>query len=125
MNKIKNSMVIASYVLLMTLFFIGGFALGTYKREPEGVVQATDTPLQNSVVSAANIENTKEMSVYTVIMEDKSLNLYRVTGGEYTLLAYKNISEKVFPKNDVTMLKNGVTFDNLGDAQEMFENFVS
>ncbi len=125
MNKIKNSMVIASYVLLMTLFFIGGFALGTYKSEPEGVVQATDTPKQNSVVSAANIENTKEMSVYTVIMEDKSLNLYRVTGGEYTLLAYKNISEKVFPKNDVTMLKNGVTFDNLGDAQEMFENFVS
>lgn len=124
MDKIKNSLIIASYVLLMTLFFIGGFALGTYKSAPQGVIQATDMPKQNSV-SAANIEETKETSVYTVIMEEKALNLYRVTGGKYTLLAYKNISESVFPKNDVIMLKDGVTFDNLGDAQEMFENFVS
>lgn len=124
MDKIKNSLIIASYVLLMTLFFIGGFALGTYESAPQGVIQATDTPKQKSV-SAANVRETKETSVYTVIMEEKALNLYRVTGGKYTLLAYKNISESVFPKNDVIMLKDGVTFDNLGDAQEMFENFVS
>ena len=125
MNKIKNSLTIAAYVLLMTLFFCGGFALGAYKSRPQTIETKTDEVSQKSVVGVANISNDREKTVYTVIMEEASLNLYRITGNNYTLLAYKNISERVFPKSDITMLKDGVTFSNLGDAQEMFENFVS
>ena len=37
----------------------------------------------------------------------------------------KEISENVFPSEDIDELKKGVEFDNLDEAQQMFENFVS
>lgn len=125
MNKIKNSFIIASYLLLMAVFFMGGYALGGYKGEPTGVVQATIAPEKPEAVNAVNIEEAEEMTVYTVIMENGVLKLYSVTGEENTLLGSEEISENIFPREDIEMLKNGVTMDNIGDAQELFENFVS
>jgi hypothetical protein len=119
----KNSLIIASYVLLVAIFFAGGYAFGNYKIE--GVVQSTEAPRPVEAVSAANISEAEEVTVYTVIMENGVLKLYSVTDGEKTQIAGQKISENIFPKQDIEMLKNGVTTDNLGDAQELFENFVS
>lgn len=125
MNKIKNSMIIASYVLLIAVFFMGGYALGGYNKDVTGVVQATVSPGYGEAVNAVNIEEAEEMTVYTVIMENGILKLYSVTGGVSTLLGSEEISENIFPREDIELLKNGVTMDNIGDAQALFENFVS
>lgn len=122
MEKLKNSLIIASYVLLMTLFFAGGFALGNYRSVPEDTAVSAVTPAEDTVPAAAQEE---EVTVYTVIMENSDLYLYSVTNGVNNEIARHKISEGVFPAKDMEMLRNGVTMDNLGDAQELFENFVS
>lgn len=124
MEKIKNSLIITSYVLLVTLFFAGGYAVGSYKKPSEEAVVSAVTPAEDAV-NAANITEEEEVTVYTVIMENSDLYLYRVTNGVNNEIARHKISEGVFPARDMEMLRNGVTLDNLGDAQEMFENFVS
>lgn len=125
MDKFKNSIIIAAYVLLMTVFFMGGYAFGSYRTEPTEVVKATAEPRTEEAVSAVNVREAEEMTVYTVIMEDGVLYLYSVTGEERTQIASEKISESIFPKDDMEKLRNGVTTDNIGDAQELFENFVS
>lgn len=42
-----------------------------------------------------------------------------------TAILSEEISENVFPSEDIDELKKGVEFDNLDEAQQMFENFVS
>lgn len=124
MEKLKNSLIIASYVLLMTAFFAGGYAFGSHSNVPAGVVQETPEAVR-AVSAETDEEEDEELVVYTVIMENSELYLYRVTNGVNTEIARHKISEGIFPAKDIEMLRNGVTMDNLGDAQEMFENFVS
>ncbi len=127
MEKFKNSIIIASYVLLMTLFFAGGYAFGSRKTPPaeeKNTVVSAAIPT-GEAVKTAGMADEEEVTVYTVIMEGSDLYLYSVTNGVNTEIARHKISEGVFPAGDMQMLRNGVTMDNLGDAQEMFENFVS
>lgn len=124
MEKLKNSLIIASYVLLMTLFFAGGYAVGNIKAVPEDTAASAVTPAEDTVSAPPVIEEEK-VTVYTVIMENSDLYLYSVTDGVNTEIARHKISEGIFPARDMDMLRNGVTMDNLGDAQELFENFVS
>ena len=46
-------------------------------------------------------------------------------GNNKTAILSEEISENVFPSEDIDELKKGVEFDNLDEAQQMFENFVS
>lgn len=123
MEKIKNSLIIASYLLLMAVFFAGGYALG--QRGDAAVPIAEATPGAIRAVSVEIPEEAEPVTVYTIIMENSNLYLYSVTDGVNTEMARHKISETIFPASDIEMLKNGVTFDNLGDAQELLENFVS
>ena len=128
MEKFKNSIIIASYVLLMTLFFAGGYAFGSRKTPPaeeKNTVVSAAIPTGEAVKTAVTADEEEEVTVYTVIMEGSDLYLYSVTNGVNTEIARHKISEGIFPEGDMQMLRNGVTMDNLGDAQEMFENFVS
>lgn len=126
MEKIKNSFLIASYVLLMTAFFAGGYAFGSHQGVTGGVIETTPVPAEAvSAQTETTQEETEEVTVYTVIMENSDLYLYSVTNGVNTEIARHKLSEVVFPAKDIEMLKNGVTFDNFGDAQELLENFVS
>lgn len=126
MEKIKNSFWIASYVLLMTAFFAGGYAFGSRPSIIGHVLEATPAPAEAvSAQTETMQEETEEVTVYTVIMENSDLYLYSVTNGVNTEIARHKLSEGVFPAKDVEMLRNGVTFDNFGDAQELLENFVS
>lgn len=124
MAKIKNSLIITSYVLLMTLFFAGGYAFGS-RSGVSKEVKITPEAAVRAVSAETTVTEEKKVTVYTVIMEGSDLFLYSVTDGVNTEIARHKISEGIFPAKDMEMLKNGVTLDNLGDAQEMFENFVS
>lgn len=124
MEKFKNSIIVASYVLLMVMFFWGGYAFGSYRREPVGVVAATSAPKEEAV-SVSNIQEQGEKTIYKVVVEDGVLCLYEITGGEKKKIADEEISENIFPRDDMERLKNGIMTDNLGDAQSLFENFVS
>lgn len=123
MEKIKNSLIIASYLLLMAVFFAGGYALGQRGDAVAPVAEATPGAVR--AVSVEIPEDAEPVTVYTIIMENSNLYLYSVTDGVNTEMARHKISETVFPASDIEMLRNGVTFDNLGDAQELLENFVS
>ncbi len=124
MENIKNSLLIASYVLLMTVFFAGGYVFGSHQGETAPAVRQTYEPVR-AVNAETEIETKESVTVYTVILDGSDLYLYRVTDGVNNELARHKISEGVFPAGDIEMLRNGVTLDNPGDAQELFENFVS
>lgn len=49
----------------------------------------------------------------------------KCVGDNKTAILSEEISENVFPSEDIDELKKGVEFDNLDEAQQMFENFVS
>ncbi len=106
----------------MTVFFAGGYAFGSHQSETAPAVSRTYEPVREV---NAKTETEESVTVYTVILDGSNLYLYSVTDGLNTEIARRKISEGVFPADDVEMLKNGVTLDNRGDAQELFENFVS
>lgn len=114
MKILKNGVKITSYVLLTALFFAGGYAVGT--------VRATTARQTNDTVAA---ETAATGRVYFLSLEDGMLNLYRISGGEREVMASESITERIYPSDDVRELKNGIVFDNLPDAQAVFEDFVS
>lgn len=117
MKILKNSIIVSSYVLLTAAFFFGGYAIG-HMRGNEVVLM---TPEPVKAVDAI----VPEHNIYYLILEDDTLNFYRISGGEKNLIAGEKISIDIYPTDDIADLKNGVTFDNIEDAQALFENFVS
>lgn len=117
MKILKNSIMISSYLLLTGLLFFGGYALGNIQKSE--TVLISPEPV-NAVDAIASVRN-----IYYLALEDNSLNLYSVLDGEKTLIAGEKISADIYPPDDIEDLINGVTFDNIEDAQALFENFVS
>ena len=119
-NKIRNILIVAAYVLLMTLFFFGGYAVGGIEQKPIAVVS---TPQPNTIPAAAvqSEENVK----YELILINSELFLYKNTSNSHELLYSHPITENIFPKEDTEELKKGIYFEKLEDAQSLLENFVS
>lgn len=69
--------------------------------------------------------NDVKTTVYEVKIENGLLQINKCVGNNKTQFWVKKISENVFPSEDIDELKKGVEFDNLDEAQQMFENFVS
>ena len=103
MKILKNTLIVSSYVLLVALFFGGGYAIGRI-----GVSDSVPTPMP----TVAAVEN-------------GLLQINKCVGDNKTAILSEEISENVFPSEDIDELKKGVEFDNLDEAQQMFENFVS
>ncbi len=115
MKILKNSLIISSYLLLTAVFFASGYAIGnTQGKNAAPVTNDTDT------VSAVS-----QGRIYFLALEDGTLNLYRISGGEREVMESEKIAEDIYPSSDIKELKNGITFDNLPDAQLVFEDFVS
>ncbi|MGN0107449.1 MAG: hypothetical protein ACI4A5_07130 [Hominilimicola sp.] len=121
MKKLKNTLIISSYVLLVALFFTGGYALGKIGTGKD----VTTAPLPTMRAAMANAEPEIKSPVYELIIEDGILKIYKCIGDEKTVITSEGISESVFPKDDIEELKKGVKFERLEAAQQMFENFVS
>ena len=117
MTREKKVIFVSTYALLIVGFFFCGYALGKLPgREEADIV--------SEPVAAIN-EGTVESEIYYLTLKDGILEFYSISDGEKTLIASENVSENIFPTDDMRDLKNGVTFDNIEDAQALFENFVS
>ncbi|MCI8403843.1 MAG: hypothetical protein HFE49_02970 [Clostridia bacterium] len=121
MKILKNTMIVSSYVLLVALFFGGGYALGRIGIRNDVLPETTMVPDTVQAVS----ETVTESPVYELIIEDGELRIYKCIGENKTIIASEKISENVFPRLDVEELRKGVKFERLEAAQQMFENFVS
>lgn len=122
MKILKNTLIVSSYVLLMALFFGGGYAVGrrstATEEDASPVFTETHTETDNSPQKI-------EVPVYEVIVEDGVLRINKCIGKIKTEVTSEEISENVFPSSDINELKEGVIFERLEDAQQLFENFVS
>lgn len=116
MNNLKKTAAISSYILLTALFFWGGYALGNMRPK-----ETADITREHAIEVNAPID----ADIYYLILEEGILSFYSISDGEKTLIASENISENIYPTDDMRDLKNGVMFDNIEDAQALFENFVS
>lgn len=117
-DKIKNVFIIGAYVLLMTLFFIGGYAVGGIKQQSTVL---SSTPVPNTVPVAASQHDVK----YELVLINSELFLYKNTSKSHELLYSHPITENIFPNKDTEELKRGIYFETLEDAQSLLENFVS
>lgn len=83
------------------------------------------TPMPTvAAVEEVNANDVKT-TVYEVKVENGLLQINKCVGDNKTAILSEEISENVFPSEDIDELKKGVEFDNLDEAQQMFENFVS
>lgn len=121
MKNLKNTLIVSSYVLLVALFFGGGYAIGRIGINTVDEPEVTMLPDTVQTVSEALVES----PVYEVIIEDGELKIYKCIGEDKTVVAREEISVNVFPRSDVEELTRGVRFERLEAAQQMFENFVS
>lgn len=120
--KIKNTLIISSYVLLMALLFSGAYVVGKTGMTPERYEPETG---ENEEIVEAVSENTAYTPEYEVIYEDGKIIIYKCIGNIRSVVTSENVSESIFPKEDIEALKKGVKFERLENAQQMFENFVS
>ena len=117
MKILKNSIIAASYLLLIALFFAGGYAIGNVSTK--NIVAATPEPTAAlEAVSDGNI-------IYGLLLESGKLNLYSIKDNHQELIAEESITEEIYPPDDIRDLKSGLIFDNFDEAQALFENFVS
>lgn len=121
MKILKNTLIISSYLLLIALFFSGGYALGRRGAE-------SDAPVPEATAYPAWTEEKTENTAapeYEVIIEDEVLKIYKCIGKSKSVVTSEKISERVFPPQDIAELREGVRFERLEEAQQLFENFVS
>ena len=117
--KIKNTLIITSYVLLVALFFATGYALGRKNTEP-----VPETVIAEDSVKTGG-DSIIEAPDYEVIYEGGKIKINKCIGDIKETITDEEIREGVFPPDDIAELKRGVRFERLEAAQQMFENFVS
>ncbi len=127
MNKTKY-MILGAYILIAVLFFTAGFTFGAYKERGKALSDfkqlAAAEPTASADAAAASA-SLGEKTEYSVILEDGMLSVYESVNGHKTAIAGHKISEDVFPKDDISALKSGMTFSDKNEAMAMFENFAS
>lgn len=121
MNKMKNTAVILAYVLLAAILFSGGYIIG------KTTMGGYEHERYEAAEAAAEITAAEETlsPMYEVKAENGKITIYKCIDDKKTPLMSDEISERVFPKEDIEELRAGVTFERLEQAQQMFENFVS
>lgn len=119
----KNIFIAASYVLLAAVFFLAGFAVG-------GIGGGEETEARTASVTTEEYDEVQatffaRTPYYEVIIEDSVLKINKCIGDDKILVTEEEISENVFPPDDMAELRDGIKFERLEQAQQMFENFVS
>ena len=62
---------------------------------------------------------------YTVILEENRLNFYMIVDTKQVILESAEISEKLYPFDDIETLKAGVDIEKLEDGISLMEDFTS
>ncbi len=120
MKILKNTLIVSSYLLLVALFFGGGYAIGR-----SGVKDTATSEIMPTPEAVETTADKIESPEYELIIEEGVLKINKCIDEEKTVISSEEISESVFPREDVEELKRGVRFKRLEQAQQMFENFVS
>lgn len=115
-----------AYVLVVALFFAAGYGAGTVNgrnsaREDFEKVRETET----EEVLNTSAEAEEELPEYTLVLENGRLTVYESANSDKTKLTECEISESVYPREDITALKSGMIFEDKNAAMAMFENFAS
>lgn len=120
MEKSRNIIIISSYIFLMLIFFMLGYFIGkiNHTTNTAAIPTATTTP-----VSAPAL--IPDLDLYCVKIKDSSLILYKVSPNEEEILYKLEISEGIFPPEDIEDMKRGITFSNISEAQSFIEDFSS
>ena len=93
MKILKNTLIVSSYVLLVALFFGGGYAIGRI-----GVSDSVPTPMPTvAAVEEVNANDVKT-TVYEVKVENGLLQINKCVGDNKTAILSEEISENVFPR---------------------------
>lgn len=120
----KEKTALLSYVLIVALFFSVGYFAGVTNgknRVKEDLATATNSPRAVN----ASVSTEEEISEYVLILEDGRLTIYENISDKKSVIASCDISEKVYPPEDISALKKGMIFAEKTDAMAMFENFAS
>lgn len=121
MKNLKNTLIISSYLLLVALFFSGGYAIGKISTEKT----AEPMPLETPEAVETSVTEQKRFPEYEVKIEEGVLKIYKCIGEKKEVVTSEEISVDVFPREDIEELGRGVRFERLEQAQYLFENFVS
>ncbi len=121
MKIIKNTLFVSSYVLLAGVMLCVGCVIGKSSTDTES--RAADSIIEDT--AEETMSETFKYPVYELILQNGILEINRCIGEDKTLITSEEISEDVFPYEDVQELQKGVIFNRLDAAQQMFENFVS
>ena len=62
---------------------------------------------------------------YAVILREGKLNFYMTIDKEQVILESVEISEKIFPEEDIKALRNGVFVETLEEGISIIEDFTS
>ena len=90
MKILKNTLIVSSYVLLVALFFGGGYAIGRI-----GVSDSVPTPMPTvAAVEEVNANDVKT-TVYEVKVENGLLQINKCVGDNKTAILSEEISENV------------------------------
>ena len=88
MKILKNTLIVSSYVLLVALFFGGGYAIGRI-----GVSDSVPTPMPTvAAVEEVNANDVKT-TVYEVKVENGLLQINKCVGDNKTAILSEEISE--------------------------------
>ena len=120
--KIKNTLIISSYVLVAALFFSVSYVAGRTVFHKD-LPKPTEKPEEEIVETSADAG--ERAPYYLVKSEGGEVIIYKCIGNIRHAIASEKISESVFPKEDMEELRSGVRFERLENAQQLFENFVS
>ena len=122
MERKQNIITIAAYVLLMVLFFMFGYFVGmmnTKSHSPKAVPQ-------NTYTQSASLPTTiEEKDFYNVKIDGSTLLLTKVNSFGKEVIYSVEISESIFPPEDIEELKEGINFSSIYDAHSFIENFTS
>lgn len=121
---LKYRWALLAYVLVVALFFAAGYGAGVINgqnRAKEDIALATERPAAVN----ASISTEETVPEYELILEEGRLTIYENSEDERSIIARCEISESVYPPEDISALRKGMVFAEKTDAMAMFENFAS
>ena len=122
MERKQNIITIAAYVLLMVLFFMFGYFVGMTNTKSN----SSKAVPHNTYTQSASLPTTiEEKDFYNVKIDGSTLLLTKVNSVGREVIYSVEISESIFPPDDIDELKEGINFSSIYEANAFIENFTS
>jgi hypothetical protein len=114
---LRGAAAVFAYIFIACGLFYCGYMRGS-----------SSAAVSVAVPSQPDAEESTEAPIgydgYEVIAEGGRLCLYEVKNDQKSLIESREVSMEIFPADDTYELKEGIRFDNIADAQSLFEDFA-